>query len=72
MYTALHIKQTTNKGLLHSTGNSTHSLWQIYMERESAMEWIYVYVQLNPFARHMKLTQQCKSTILQYIIKIKF
>ena len=24
-------------------------------------EWIYVYVQLNPFAIHLKLTEHCKS-----------
>ena len=33
---------------------------------------IYIYVELNQFAVHLKLTQLCKSTILQYKIKIKF
>ena len=42
-----------------------------YMGKESEKEWIYVYVQLNHFAIHVKLTQHCKSTILQYKIKIK-
>ena len=32
---------------------------------------IYVCIQLNHFAVHLKLTQHCKSTILQYKIKIK-
>ena len=42
-----------------------------YMGKESEKEWIYVYVQLNHFAAHLKLTQHCKSTIFQYKIKIK-
>ena len=36
-----------------------------YMGIESKKEWIYVYVQLNHFAVHLKLTQHCKSTIFQ-------
>ena len=42
------------------------------MGKESEKEWIYAYVQLNHLAVHLKLTQHCKSTILQYKIKIKF
>ena len=42
------------------------------MGEESEEEWIYVYVQLNHFTAHLKLTQDCKSTICQYKIKIKF
>ena len=41
------------------------------MGKESEKEWMYVYVQLNYFAVHLKLTQHCKSTILQYKIKIR-
>ena len=41
------------------------------MGKESKEEWIYVYVKLIHFAVHLKLTQHCKSTILQYKIKIK-
>ena len=36
------------------------------MGQESEKEWINVYVELNHFAIHLKLTQYCKSTILQY------
>ena len=38
------------------------------MGKESEKEWIYIYiyVQLNHFAVHLKLTQHCKSTIPQY------
>ena len=32
---------------------------------------MYVYIQLNHFAVHLKLSQHCKSAILQYKIKIK-
>ena len=39
------------------------------MGKESKKKWIYVYVKLNHFAVHLKLTQHC--TILQYKIKIK-
>ena len=31
----------------------------------SVFEWIHVYAWLSPFAVHLKLTQHCKSTILQ-------
>ena len=41
------------------------------MGEESEKEWIYVYVWLIHFAVHLKPTQCCKSTILQYKIKIK-
>ena len=42
------------------------------MEKESEEDWIYVYVYLNHFAAYLKLTQHCKSTMLQYKIKIEF
>ena len=41
------------------------------MGKESEKEWIYAYVKLNQFAVHLKLTQHCKSTLLQNKIKIK-
>ena len=41
------------------------------MGKESEKEQIHVCVQLNHSAVHLKLTQCCKSTILQYKIKIK-
>ena len=41
------------------------------MGKESEKEWLYVYAWLNHFAVHVKLTQHCKSTVLQYKIKIK-
>ena len=54
---------------LYSIGNSTQYSVMAYTGKESEKEWIYVYVQLNHFAVHLKLTQHCKSTILQYKIK---
>ena len=41
------------------------------MGKESAKEYIYIYIyiKLNHFAVHVKVTQHCKSTILQYKIK---
>lgn len=41
------------------------------MGKESEKEWISVDVQQNHFAVHLKLTQHCKSSILQYKIKIE-
>ena len=35
------------------------------MGNDSKKEWIYVYVYLNHFVAHLKLTQHCKSTIRQ-------
>ena len=40
------------------------------MGKQSEKEWIYV--QLNHFAVYLKLTQHCKSPILQYKIKLNF
>jgi len=37
-----------------------------YMGKKSEKEW-----DMNHFAVHLKLTQHCKSTILQYKIKLK-
>ena len=34
------------------------------MGKDSEKEWIYVYVRMNHFAVHLKLTQHCKSTKL--------
>ena len=39
------------------------------MGKELEQEEIHVYVWLNPFALHLKLTQHCKSTIHPYKIK---
>ena len=36
-----------------------------YVGTESKKEWIYVRVELVPFAVQQKLTQHCTSTILQ-------
>ena len=35
------------------------------MGKEAKKEWIYAYVQLIHFAVYLKLTQHCKSTLLQ-------
>ena len=44
IYTPLYVKQTANKDLLHSTGNSTLDSVMAYMEKESKKDWIYVFV----------------------------
>ena len=42
------------------------------MRKEAVKECIYVYIELSKFAVHLKLTQYCKSRIIQYEIKNKF
>ena len=64
IYTLIYIKQVIDKDLLYSTGNSTQYSVITYMGKESEKEWIYVYVQLNHLAVHLKLTQHCKSARL--------
>ena len=39
--------------------------------KKSGCVCVYIYIKRNHFAVHLKLTQHCKSTILQYKIKIK-
>jgi len=59
MYTLLYLKWTTNKNLLYNTENSVKCYVAIWMGREFGGEWIHVYVWLNPFAVHLKLSQHC-------------
>ena len=59
------IKYITNENLLYSTGNSTQSSVVTWMVRKSKNEWIYVYIWLTHFTVEQKLTQRCKTTILQ-------
>ena len=68
-YTLVHLKWLTNKDLLYSTGNSAQCYVAAWMGREFGGEWIHVYVRLNPFTVHLKLSQHCKSATLQYKIK---
>ena len=49
-----------NKDLLYSMGSSTQYSVIIYMAKESEKECIYVYVKLNHFTIHLKLTRHCK------------
>ena len=44
IYTLLYIKQTINKDLLYSTGNSTQYSVMTYMGKGSKKEQIYIYV----------------------------
>ena len=41
------------------------------MEKESEKYGVYVHVQVNHFAVHLKLTQRCQSTALQYKIQME-
>ena len=66
-YKLLHIKWINSKGLLYSTGNYI----QFPVINHNGKEYTYIcihtytYIYLNYFAIHEKLTQHCKSTILQ-------
>ena len=59
-YIPLYMKQTKNKNLLYSTGNYIQYLVIINNGKESEKN-----IYLNHFAVHLKLTQYCKSTIIQ-------
>ena len=50
---------------VYSTGNSIQYSVMTYTGEESKTKWIYVCVKLIHFAMHLKLTQHCKSIILQ-------
>ena len=58
-----YIKEITNKDLLYSTGNYMQYLVTSYKGKKSEKEYVCIYVQLNYFAIHLKLTQCGKSTI---------
>ena len=63
-YKLLYIEWMDNKVLLYSTGNFS----QYPVINHNGKEYkkrMYIYVQLNHFAVQQKLTQHCKSTILQ-------
>ena len=60
----LHIEWINKKVLLYSTGNYIQYPVINHNGKESK-ESIYMYVKLNHFVLQKKLTQHCKSTILQ-------
>ena len=64
-YTLIMHEADNYKNLLYSRGNCTQYSATAYQGKESKKEWIYVYVKLIHFAVQQKLTQHCKSTILQ-------
>ena len=43
-----------------------------YMEKEAKKEWIYVYYNWFTSTVHLKLTQHCKSTIIQHKFFLNF
>ena len=59
MYALLYLKWVTNKGLLYRTGNSAQCYVAAWMGGEFGGERIHVYVWLNHFAVHLKLSQHC-------------
>ena len=68
-YILLYFKWITNKALLYSTGNSVQCYVAAWMGGEFGGERIHIYVWLNPFTIHLKLSQHCSSVILQCKIK---
>ena len=59
IYTLVYLKDITNKDLLYSTGNSAQCSVTAWRGGEFGEECIQVYVWLNPFAVHLKLSQHC-------------
>ena len=68
IYTLLYFKRITNKDLLYSTRNSTQCYVVAWMGGEFGGDWINVYVWLNPFTVHLKLSQHGQSDTPQYKI----
>ena len=65
----LYIKQITNKDLLNSARNHGQYFIIIYKGKEFE-KIIHIYVYLNHFAVHSKLTQLCKSTVLCSVVSV--
>ena len=64
------LERVTNQNLLYSTWNSAHCYVAAWMRGGFGEPWIRVYVWLNPFAIHPKLSQHCSSAISQYKIRV--
>ena len=61
----LHIEWINNKVLLYSTGNCIQYHEINHNRKEYKKQCVCIYMYLNYFALQQKLTQHCKSTILQ-------
>jgi len=57
MYTLLYLKWITNRDLLYGTWNSAQCYVAAWMRQGIEGKWIHVYVWLNPFTVHLKLSQ---------------
>ena len=57
MYTLLYLKWITDRGLPYSTGNSDQCYVDAWVGGEFGGEWLHVYVRVNPFIVHLKLSQ---------------
>ena len=68
--TLLYIKQISNKDLLCNTGNYIQYFVLTCTGKASEKEYtyiiiMYIHIKLNHFAAYLKLTQHCKSSLLQ-------
>ena len=59
------IDKINNKVLLYNTGNYIQYPVITIIEKNMKKEF-YIYIYSNHFAVHLKLTQHCKSPILQF------
>ena len=66
IYIILYIRKITNNNLLYCTGNSIQYSVMTIMGTESKKSGYMIH-----FAVQYKLTQHCKSTILQQILNLK-
>ena len=64
-HTLRYIEWLTNGDLLYITENPTQYSVIVCGGKEHEREWIWVYLWLNHFLVQQKLSQTCKSTILQ-------
>ena len=59
MYTLLYLEWVTNKDLLCSRRSSSQCSVAAQMRGEFGGEWRYIYIWLDDFIVHLKLSQHC-------------
>ena len=65
IYTILYTKYV-HKNLLYSRGPILYLIQKPIMEKNLKKMYMYIYIYLNHFATHLKLTQHCKLNIFPF------
>ena len=59
VHTLIYFKWITKKDILYSTWNSAQCYLAVWMGGRFRGEWKHVYIWLNSFAVHLKISQYC-------------